>query len=645
MTKFWRVLGFGSTLSNTSRYNKKPNWQAKQIELSDVADKIPNGSNITIGSTSATAHATLAAIVKDKSLFDINILQFIVGGDLPHLEEHPNRFRTTTNFAFDKALHKISQGITDYVPVSASNVNRLFVERLVPVDIAIIKVTPPNKQGMCSLGMGVDFARESLKAAKIVIAEVTEYMPWTSGNSLIHTDDIDWWIKHNVKLLTVDELFPNLNKSALSEDVLVKIAENVINEIPDGATLKFDLNIAVNQLVPFLKDKKDLGLHTDLLTDELLQLIKSGVINNTKKNIQRGKSVVSHAFGGRALLRYIHRNPDIEFHSLYKINRIDHIAQQDNLIAIIGGLKVDLSGQVAVDSVGSRFYTGVGSSDDSIRGAGYSKGGKPIVVLPSTSVKGNSNILFALPKGTGVTITRQDVHYVITEYGTAFLFGKSIRERCLALIDIAHPDCRKHLLDQAKNSFYIHSEQSGNSYISAYPKILECTHHTTQGKAVFIRPIKALDEDRLRDFFHKLSDQNVYMRYFSQIRSLPQKVLKRFSDIDYAKDMAIVVLYPPQSTQQEIVGIGQWFIDPHDGIPELALQIRDDWQGQGLGDFMFRRLLEIAKSYEISQLKAEVLADNSAMNRIFVRSDIPYKRESELGVYSYLFDVGIRTEN
>ncbi len=637
MIEFWRKLSFGRTLSRISRYNKKPDWQAKRIELADVAEKIPNGSNITIGSTSATAHATLAAIVKDKHLVDINILQFIVGGELPHLEEHPNRFRTTTNFAFDKALQKIRQGITDYVPVSASKVNRLFVERLVPVDIAIIKVTPPNKQGMCCLGMGVDFARESIAAAKLVIAEVSEYMPWTNGDSLIHTDDIDWWVKHNVRLLTADELFPNLNKNVLSAPVLAKIAENVISEIPDGATLKFDLNMAVNQLVPFLKVKKDLGLHTDLLTDELLQLIKSGVINNTKKNIQRGKTVVSHASGGNALFRYIHRNPEVEFQSLYKINRIDLIAQQDNLIAIIGGLKVDISGQVAVDSVGSRFYTGIGSSDDSIRGAGYSKGGKPIVVLPSTSVNGNSNILFALPKGTGVTITRQDVHYVITEYGTAFLFGKSIRERCLALIDIAHPDCRKHLLEQAKDNFYIHSEQSGNSYISAYPKILECTHQTKQDKKVFMRPIKALDEDRLRDFFHKLSDQNVYMRYFSHVRSLPQKVLKQYSDIDYAKDMALVVLYPPESTQQEIIGIGQWFIDQHDRVPELAFQVRDDWQGQGLGNFVFSRLIEVAKSYEIRQLKADVLASNSAMNRIFETSGIPYHRKAELGVFSYVF--------
>jgi acyl-CoA hydrolase/GNAT superfamily N-acetyltransferase len=639
MNNFWRILGFGKTLSKKSRYHRKPEWQAKRLELANIAEKIPNGSNITIGSISATAHATLAAIVNNKSLVDINILQFIVGGELPHLEEKLSRFRTTTNFAFDRAGQKIRQGLADYVPVSASNVNRLFAERLIAVDVAIIKVTPPDKQGYCSLGMGVDFGQESVKAAKIVIAEISEHMPWTGGDSLIHADRIDWWVEHNAPLLTSEELFPNLDRNILPPSVLNKIVENVMFEIPDGATLKFDINLAVNQLIPFLKDKKDLGLHTDLLTDELLQLIKTGVITNARKNINRGKTIVSHATGNKALFRYIHRNPAVEFQSLYKINRIDHIAQQDNLIAIIGGLKVDLSGQVAVDSVGSRFYSGVGSSDDSIRGAGYSKGGKPIVILPSMSVKGNSNILFALPEGTGVTITRLDVHYVITEYGTAFLFGKGIRERCLALIDIAHPDCRKYLLDQAKNSFYIHSEQSGNSYKSAYPNQWECLHQTKQRREVFIRPIKAVDEDKLRSFFHKLSDQNVYMRYFTHIRSLPQKVLKRFSDIDYHKDMALVALYPPKTTQQEIVGIGQWIIDERGGMPELALQVRDDWQGQGLGKFLFLRLIEMAKSYKIIKLKADVLSDNKAMNLVFETAGIHYHKKTEIGVCSYVFDL------
>ncbi|MFT6779474.1 MAG: acyl-CoA hydrolase/GNAT superfamily N-acetyltransferase [Paraglaciecola sp.] len=639
MHDFWHLLGFKPSLNKKSKYNKNPKWQAKRLSLSDVAAKIPNGSNISIGSTSATTHATLAAIVADKSLLDINILQFIVGGDLPYIEEHASRFRVTTNFAFDKVEKKVRQGLADYVPVSASRVHRLFNERFIAIDVAIVKVTPPNKNGFCSLGMGVDFSQESVAAATTVIAEVCEHMPWTQGDTLIHAEKIDWWIEHNVPLLTADELFPQLNKAILPGNVLTKIAENVLFEIPDGATLKFDLNMAVNQIVPLLKDKKDLGLHTDLLTDDLVNLIKSGVINNSRKNVNKGKTFVAHASGNKGLFRYIHRNAAIEFYPLYKINRIDLLAKHDNLIAIVGGLKVDLSGQVTVDSVGDRFYSGVGSADDSLRAAAYSKGGKPIVMLPAISLKGNSNIVFSLPQGTGITITRFDVHYVITEYGTAFLFGKSIRERCLAMIDIAHPDCRKHLLQQAKNSFYIRSEQPGNSYKSAYPKHWECFHQTRLGKKLFVRPIKAIDEDHLRDFFHKLSDQNIYMRYFNQLTSLPQKVLKSFSDIDYSKDMALVALYPPETAQNEIVGIAQWIIDKNDNIPDIAIQVRDDWQGEGLGKFLLARLVEIALSYNIKQLKADVFCDNTVMNKVFENGTIPYKRKGEFGVYSYIFDL------
>jgi acyl-CoA hydrolase/GNAT superfamily N-acetyltransferase len=639
MGGFLRMLGFKRPLNKKSKYDKNPIWHAKRLELADVAAKIPNGSNISIGSSAATTHATLTAMVNDKSLLDINILQFIVGGELPHIEEHASRFRVTTNFAFDKVGKKVRQGLADYVPVSASRVHRLFNERFIAVNVAIIKVTPPNKKGFCSLGMGVDFSHESVRAATIVIAEVCEHMPWTQGESLIHAEKIDWWVEHNAPLFTAHELFPQLDMAILPEKVLSKIAENVLFEIPDGATLKFDLNIAVNQIVPLLKDKKDIGLHTDLLTDELLNLIKLGVINNSKKNVNKGKTFVSHASGNKDLYRYIHRNPTIEFYPLSKINRIDLLAQHDNLIAIVGGLKVDLSGQVTVDSVGDRFYSGVGSADDSLRGAAYSKGGKPIILLPAMSLKGNSNIVFSLPLGTGVTITRFDVHYVITEYGTAFLFGKSIRERCLAMIDIAHPDCRKQLLQQAKNSFYIHSEQSGDSYKFAYPKHWECLHKTQLEKKVFVRPIKALDEDNLRDFFHKLSDQNIYMRYFNQLTSLPQKVLKRFSDIDYSKDMALVAIYPPETAKNEIVGIAQWIIDVNDGIPDIALQVRDDWQGEGLGKFFLSRLVEIALTYDINHFKADVFCGNLAMNMVFEKSNIPYRRKSEFGVYSYIFDL------
>lgn len=635
---FWTKLGFKKPLNQTSSFASRKAWQAKKLSLHQVADKIPDGSRIYIGSTAATAHATLNALVTgNQQLRDINILQFIPGGELPHLDEHASRIRTTAFFAYDRAATKIREGIADYLPVSSGRIHRLIKEKRLPIEVAIVKTTPPDESGYLNLGTGVDFSNEAIAAADIVIAEVCEHMPWTHGNSLIHSNQITWWTENHSSMPTTEELFPWLGQWRIENEVMEKLAENVLYEIPDGATIKLDSTAITNNLVPYLSQRKNLGLHSDLLTDQLLSLIQKGVITNANKNINTGKTIVCHAYGSKALYEYVNRNPDIEFQSAWLVNRLDRLAANNNLISLVSGLKVDLSGQVAVDSVGTRFYAGVGSSDDSIKAAGYSLGGKPIVALPSTSIKGKSNILLALPEGTGVVITRYDVHYVITEYGTAFLFGKTIRERCLALINIAHPDFREELLQQAKERFLVHPQQPGHSFVSRYPKQCECHHTTTQHKTIFVRPIKAVDEDLLRDFFHKLSDQNVYMRYFTKVRSLPQKVLKQYADIDYCKDMALVALYPPETANHAIIGIGQWITDDEDGVPELAIQIRDDWQGHGLGTLFVHRLFSIAREYGLTTLKADVLADNDAMNNIFETAGVAYKRKREFGVYSYTF--------
>lgn len=637
---FWRKLRFKRPLNEESSYQSTTEWQAKKLELDDVAEKIPNGSRVYIGSTAATAHDTLNAIVNGPhNLLDINILQFIPGGELPHLEENVSRIRTTAFFAFDRAAKNIREGITDYMPVSSARLHSLIKEKRIPIEVAIVKVTPPNEDGYCSLGTGVDFSVEAVEMADIVVAEICENMPWTEGNSLVRAEDITWWTVNHSPLPEAKELFPWLGDFRIDKEVLDKIAENIMFEIPDGATLKFNLTAMTIDLVPYLRAKKNLGLHTDLLTEGLLDLIEEGVINNSQKNINTGKTIVCHAYGSPRLYQAVHKNPNIEFHPSYFVNRLDRIAINNNLIAIITGLKVDLSGQVAVDSIANRFYAGIGSSDDSIRAAGYSYNGKPIVALPSLSINGNSNILFTLPAGSGVTITRVDVHYVITEYGTAFLFGKSIRERCLALIDIAHPKFRESLLQQARESYLIHTEQPGHSFKTTYPKEWECVHTTKTAKQVLVRPIKAVDEDLLRDFFHKLSDQNVYMRYFSKLRSLPQKILKQYSDIDYSKDMALVALYPPETANHQIVGIGQWILDETDGIPEIAFQVRDDWQGEGLGGFFTHRLFKLGKLCGIKEFKADVLSNNGAMHNVFEHAGVHYKRTNEFGVSHYLFDI------
>lgn len=628
-------------------------WSSKEIDVDQVDSKIQNGSSVYIGSCAATADFTLQHVVASYKLENIQIIQLIPGGNLPHLSKNLDKFRTASFFSFTRGVYfkpnvNLSQeGLEDYKPTSIVSIPRLLKEDKLHVDVAIIKVSHPHK-GFVSLGLGVESTMDFVRHAKVVIAEVNAHMPWTEGPSKLPLSEIDWWISHDEPLKTTFELWPSFEWGEnFPQSVLDDMGRTVVQLIPDRATLRFGVSTLMFSVFPFLGGKRDLGLHTDVLTEDLFEWHQKGVITNKYKTIDTGRSVVSQAHGSKALYEFLDRNPIIEFHPLSRLCDPLVLGKIDNLISIVGALKVDLTGQVATDSIAHKFYGGVWSDVDSVRGARYSKGGKSIVMLPSKSLKGRSNLVFSLPPGTGVSITRSDVEYVVTEYGTAYLYGKSIRERCLALIDIAHPDFRQELLQEAKSHHYISQSQPGKSVGSTYPVELECLHTTRNQRKVLVRPIKATDEDSLRTFFHKLSDHSVYLRYFRKLRSIPQRILQRTTDVDYSNDMAIVVLSPPDAFQHEVVAIAQWVSDvretnnhsEHSIPPEVAFQVRDDWQGEGLGSYLFRRLLEIASAKGLSRLKADVLADNHSMNAIFKRSGIPYTSRSDFGVTTYYFDL------
>lgn len=632
--------------SEASNFEKPKAWNDREIKLEEVPGKISNGSKVYIQSCAATAEASLGAMVEDYALADIQIIQMIPGGNLPHLSQSVDRFRTSSFYSFTRTgffqteQRRSLEGLADYTPVGVSQINRLLKEELIEVDVSIIKVTPPHK-GFVSLGIGVEETMAFIKHSKIVIAEINEHMPWTEGPSKVPIDSIDWWVPVHKPLLTTQELWPDFIKApAYPRDTIDQIGRRVVKEIPDRATVRFGVSPILYPMIKFLRKRKNLGWHSDLLTETVYELHKEGVITNKYKTIDNGRSVVGQAHGSLELYDFCDRNPIIEFHPGSYTCNPRTLANIDNLVSVIGALKVDLTGQVATDSIAHKFYGGVWTDEDSIRGAKFSKGGKPIVALPSKSISGRSNIVFALPPGTGVSITRSDVEYVITEVGTACLYGKSIRERCLAMINIAHPDFRQDLMDQAKENGYISMSQPGRFLCTTYPSELETLHETKTGKSVLVRPVKATDEDNLRNFFHKLSDHSVYLRYFRKLKSMPQRILQKTADVDYSKDMAIVVVSPPDGYHYELVALGQWVSDPRGGgVSEMAFQVRDDWQGEGLGKYLFQRLVEIAKHLDISHLKADVLIDNKGMNAIFEHGGVSYRKRSDFGVVTYMFDL------
>ena len=615
------------------RAAQEKQWNDKRLFLEDLSSKIKNGSRIYIGNFAATAQAAIRAIVDDVRLVDIEILQLYPGGELPHIvsKGSSSRIRTSAFFGFCETASSLNEGSADYIPASAARFPRLLEERGFQIDVAIIKVTPPNSDGYVNLGIGVDVTTDILKHAKMVIAEVTTHMPWTSGShSQIPCDKIDWWVYNDVPLGAAKDLFPTFYKDDMKrvpdDTVMNALGKQLVKEIPNGATIQFAFNVIAMSVLPFLKQRKDLGIHTDMIGDITMHLIQDGIINNSKKEIHPGKTIISNAMGSPELYKWLHNNPTVEFHPVSYINDPQVMKQKSNVVSIMVGKVVDVTGQVSMSSVKSIFNGGIGSAIDSLRGAALSPGGKPIIALPSKSSKGYSNIVFSMPRGTSVDVTAADVEYVVTEYGSAYLFGKTIRERCLALINIAHPEFRQSLLEEAKAHHYIPMEQPGQSFKIPYPEEWECIHTTKMGKMVLIRPIKATDEDQLRDFFHHLSDQSVYMRYFRKIKSLPQRILRKTADIDYSTNMAIVALYPPDNAHGEIIGLGQWiahethnnsnnniggFVNAENDFinsnghdhrqeklsppPEIAFQVRDDWQGNGLGKFFFLRLAELSK--------------------------------------------------
>jgi acyl-CoA hydrolase len=327
-------------------------WESKEIKLEDVPDKIPNGSNVYIGSCSSTPEAVLNALVEHWKSTDIQILQMIPGGNLPHMKENIDRFRTSSFFSLSKTMYlglekintsKKMEGLADYRPMSYSSVPRLLKENIVSVDVAVIKVTPPHK-GFVSLGCGVEHTMSFIRHAKVVVAEVNIHMPWTEGHSKLRVQDIDWWVQHDQPLLTTEQLWPDLLKdhdmNRYPQEVIDAIGENLVKLIPDGATLKFGWSPMSYVVLPFLHRRKNLGLHTDVLLEDMFRLHESGVFNNSLKTLDTGRAVVSQAHGSADLYEYLDRNPAIEFRSSDYVNDPLTLGKMDNLIVIEGALKV-----------------------------------------------------------------------------------------------------------------------------------------------------------------------------------------------------------------------------------------------------------------------------------------------------------------
>jgi acyl-CoA hydrolase len=410
------------------------------ISATEAIEHVKSGNRVFLhGSAATPIHLVNALQSRYADLRDVEIVSITTLGDLDFANPaYARSFFFNSLFVSANTRAVVNSDEGDYVPIFLSEIPLLFRRAILPVDVALIQVSPPDKQGYCSLGTSVDIARAAVDTARIVIAQVNPRMPRTHGDGFLHKDKINLMVWHESEL-------PEMNYSTKVSESIERIGHHVASLIEDGATLQMGIGSIPDQVLKNLGNHKNLGIHTEMFSDGIIPLIQKGVINNSNKKLNKGRSVTGFMAGTRQLYDFVDDNPAIRVMDIAYVNDTSVIRQNPKVTAINSAIEIDLTGQVCADSIGTYQYSGIGGQMDFIRGASLSEGGKPIIALPSSTSKGLSRIVPFLKEGAGVVTTRGHVHWVVTEYGITNLFGKNLKQRAKALISIAHPDHREKL--------------------------------------------------------------------------------------------------------------------------------------------------------------------------------------------------------
>ena len=587
----------------------------KVVDAEEAISKVKTGSRIFIGTGCGEPQHLIHAMVKNPRIQDAMLYQMLSYTLSEYVDDDDflRRFALKLFFISGSMRRAAFEGKIDYIPSYLSQIPKLFASRRIGLDVALVQVSPPDRFGFCSLGVSVDITRAGMAAASLVIAQVNPRMPRTWGDSIVHVDEIDYFVEHEEPLV---EVIPRVKDHAVAS----RIGYYVSQLVEDGATIQIGFGRLPYAILPHLAGKKDLGVHTQLITDGFIPLLESKVINNSKKSMLPGRVVASLCMGSEKLYQYVDNNPQFYFRSSEFVNDPTVIARNDNLVSISSALEVDLTGQVCTDSVGYMFYSGIGDQVDYLRGSAMSKGGFSIIALPSTAQNGKvSRIVPSLSEGAGVATTRGDVTFVITEYGIAELQGKSIYQRVMELAQIAHPKFREELIDVARRRHYIFGDQLApvkddliflEGYKSRQP--------IADGKSVEIRPLLPSDEFEYRNFFYSLKEETIYMRFFYRMKLFSHEMAqKQWASVDYRKNISLVGLLQSKG-HKEIVAIGS-YADDGGGRAEVAFVVREDHQGKGISSHMLVQLENIARENGFKGFTATVLRENRPMIHVFTK--------------------------
>ncbi|HEX5077672.1 MAG TPA: GNAT family N-acetyltransferase [Geminicoccaceae bacterium] len=585
----------------------------KLVSAEDAVADIRPGEQVFIGTACATPRSLVAALENRRPPPpDVTFWHFLTNGAIPvENGKVSTSYQHRSFFVGTDNRLAVAQGKADYIPISIAQVTALLENRRIALDAALIQVSRPDRYGYVSLGVSVDIVPAAVGNARTVLAEINPNMPRTMGETFLHVDDIDRFVWADVPVIEY------IHEPA--DEVGHQIARYIAGIIGDGATLQVGPGRIPNEAMRQLENRRDLGIHSDVIGDSIVPLVEQGVITGRRKSIHQGQIVASFCIGSERLYRLIDGNPLFSFHPIEYVCDPAIMAKNRHLVSITQAFAVDLTGQVCADQFEGEFYSGVAAQPDFLRAAALSEGGKPIICLPSTTPDdGQSRIRPLLHEGEGVTIARQDVHYVVTEYGIAYLFGRSIRERALALIEIAHPNFRPWLLDEAKRLGYVRAEQSLQSSVP-YP--IEEERHVVlkNGRSVLLRPARASDAGSLQALFYDLPPDDVYTRFFQRLKSMTLQEAERYCNVNYDTAVAFLAVVGDRE-REEVVGSACYFVNPSTNMAEVAYMILPQWQGTGLGSALQQRLIEYARQRGLLGFTAEILASNARMLRLAKRA-------------------------
>ncbi len=618
-------------------------WREKKITVEVAIRKIIPGNRVFIDTGCSEPQALTAELIKQsEKLIDTEIIHFLTIYPQKYFKDKAEDLFRHNAFYIGKTLREeINEGQADYTPIISSEISSLFLSGRKYCDVALIQITPPDRFGFCSFGVNVDVAKPIAKSAFMTIAEINPQMPRTLGNSFIHMKEIDYFVYNNTPLLE----FHFKERNGVTE----RIGKNVASIIQNKSTIHIGNGYLPNACLKFMNDKKDLGMHSHFITNNIIPLIENAVLTSRKKNFHPEKIITGYALGTKELYDFVDNNPYIEFYPTDYVCNPRYIAMNKNMVSINQAVQIDLTGQVNTSTKGYKFHTGIGDTIDFMRGAALSKGGKPIIVLPSTKKNGTeSTIVSHLDEGAGVILSRADVHYVVTEWGVTYLHGKSIRERALELICIAHPNFRQNLLDEAKKLNYIYSDQilpcdeEGN--ICVYPKQYETYFKTLDNEKIIVRPVRTTDEPLLKELYYSLDERDRYLRFFEVRKEFTHSKTQHEVNIDYENIFSIAA-FVGEISDQEMIGNASYHYNPRNNMAEFDFLIKKEWRGKGIASFLYRHLIIIAKEKGIKGLYGNIHIQNKQTVQIIRKGGYTKITPPEAGEYELFYEVFFNKED